>query len=197
FTLSPDSPSAYPQPTICAVGSPWVCQFPLWLEDPSSPPPAFNGSAPAPGSLVSTVGPPAPLGSLVSTVARRPTSSTGLPCLHRHPSAHQLHWAPSGSLIPPTPPWSVDSTPPVGPRRSVTPAPLGSSLPPAPPQSSVTLGLLRTFGSPPWPPEPWTPPWPSGSLVSPGLVGFPPLAPPPLAPPQSFLHHGSSLRRLR
>ncbi|KAL0164026.1 hypothetical protein M9458_039779, partial [Cirrhinus mrigala] len=40
--LSPDSPFAHPQPTICAVGSPWVCQFPSpsWLEDPSSPPPA-------------------------------------------------------------------------------------------------------------------------------------------------------------
>ncbi|KAL0154678.1 hypothetical protein M9458_048941, partial [Cirrhinus mrigala] len=35
-------PSAHPQPTICAVGSPRVCQSPSasWLEDPSSPPPA-------------------------------------------------------------------------------------------------------------------------------------------------------------
>ncbi|KAL0195833.1 hypothetical protein M9458_009405, partial [Cirrhinus mrigala] len=40
--LSPDSPSAHPQPTICAVASPRVCQFPSvsWLKDPSSPPPA-------------------------------------------------------------------------------------------------------------------------------------------------------------
>ncbi|KAL0156913.1 hypothetical protein M9458_048159, partial [Cirrhinus mrigala] len=34
--LFPGSPSAHPQPTICVVGSPWVCQSPLasWLEDP-------------------------------------------------------------------------------------------------------------------------------------------------------------------
>ncbi|KAL0164061.1 hypothetical protein M9458_039814, partial [Cirrhinus mrigala] len=40
--LSPDSPAAHPQSTICAVGSPRVCQSPSvsWLEDPSSPPPA-------------------------------------------------------------------------------------------------------------------------------------------------------------
>ncbi|KAL0176965.1 hypothetical protein M9458_029295, partial [Cirrhinus mrigala] len=46
--LSPDSPTAHPQPTICAVGSPRVCQFPSasWLEDPSSPPPASESWTP-------------------------------------------------------------------------------------------------------------------------------------------------------
>ncbi|KAL0177314.1 hypothetical protein M9458_026208, partial [Cirrhinus mrigala] len=73
--LSPGSPSAHPQPTICAVGSPQVCQSPSvsWLEDPSSPPPAseswtpprpFDPAAPprlsAPSSPPSPVGPPAP-----------------------------------------------------------------------------------------------------------------------------------------
>ncbi|KAI2647431.1 Zinc metalloprotease ZmpB [Labeo rohita] len=40
--LSPDSPSAHPQSSTCAVGSPRVCQLPSasGLEDPSSPPPA-------------------------------------------------------------------------------------------------------------------------------------------------------------
>ncbi len=76
--LSPGSPSAHPQPTICAVGSPWVCQSPSasWLEDPLSPPPAsesqtpprpFDPSAPpwllAPSSPPWPVSPPAPPGS--------------------------------------------------------------------------------------------------------------------------------------
>ncbi|KAL0160077.1 hypothetical protein M9458_043802, partial [Cirrhinus mrigala] len=143
-SLSRDSPTAHPQPTICAVGSPRVCQFPSasWLEDPSSPPPASNGSLPSP------VGPPAPPGSLVSP-------------------------APSPQ----------DSTPPAAPCRSIPPAPLGSSLPPAPPQSSVAPAPPRTSGAP----EPWTLPWPSGSSVSPELVGSLslPRAPPPLALPPS------------
>ncbi|KAL0189337.1 hypothetical protein M9458_016436, partial [Cirrhinus mrigala] len=71
-------PSAHPQPTICAVGSPQVCQFPLalWLEDPSSPPPASESWTPprpsdpaapprllAPSSPLSPVGPAGPPGS--------------------------------------------------------------------------------------------------------------------------------------
>ncbi|KAL0159593.1 hypothetical protein M9458_043318, partial [Cirrhinus mrigala] len=46
--LLPVSPSAHPQPTICAVGSPWVCQSPLasWLEDPWSRPLPVNLAAP-------------------------------------------------------------------------------------------------------------------------------------------------------
>ncbi|KAI2643001.1 Zinc metalloprotease ZmpB [Labeo rohita] len=46
--LSPDSPSAHPQPTTCAVGLPRVCQLPSvsGLEDPSSPPPASESRTP-------------------------------------------------------------------------------------------------------------------------------------------------------
>ncbi|KAI2649209.1 IgA FC receptor [Labeo rohita] len=78
--LSPDSPSAHPQPTTCAVGAPRVCQLPSasGLEDPSSPPPASESRTPpqpsdpaasprlsAPSSPSSPIGPPAPPGSLV------------------------------------------------------------------------------------------------------------------------------------
>ncbi|KAL0159772.1 hypothetical protein M9458_043497 [Cirrhinus mrigala] len=175
--LSPDSPSAHPQPTTCAVGSPRVCQLPSasWLEDPSAPPPASESRTPprpsdpaAPPRLSAPSSPPSPVGPP----------------------------APPGSLVPPAPPWSVvvppspqDFTPPALPRRSVPPAPLGSSLPPAPPQSSVAPAPLRTSGSPlpPRSPEPWAPPWPSGSSVSPWIFGSPspPRAPPPPAPPPS------------
>ncbi|KAL0173702.1 hypothetical protein M9458_029670, partial [Cirrhinus mrigala] len=46
--LFPGSPIAHPQSTICAVGSPRVCQSPSasWLEDPSSPPPASESWTP-------------------------------------------------------------------------------------------------------------------------------------------------------
>ncbi|KAI2665253.1 DNA topoisomerase 2-alpha [Labeo rohita] len=78
--LVPDSPANHPQSTICAVGSPRICQSPSasWLEDPSSPPPAseswtlprpFDPAATprlsAPSSPPSPVGPPAPPGSIV------------------------------------------------------------------------------------------------------------------------------------
>ncbi|KAL0192131.1 hypothetical protein M9458_010427, partial [Cirrhinus mrigala] len=81
------------------------------------------------------------------------------------------------------------------PKTSATdePSPIGATelriapriLPPAPPQSSVAPAPPRTSGSPPPPrlPEPWTPPWSSGSSVWPGLVGYPPRAPPPPALP--------------
>ncbi|KAL0168653.1 hypothetical protein M9458_036875 [Cirrhinus mrigala] len=175
--LSPDSPSAHPQPTTCEVGSPRVCQLPSvsWLEDPSAPPPASESRTPprpsdpaAPPRLSAPSSPPSPVGPP----------------------------APPGSLVPPAPPWSVvvppspwDSTPPALPHRSIPPAPLGSSLPPAPPQSSVAPAPPRTSGAPPPPqsPEPWAPPWPSGSSVSPWIFGSPspPRAPPPPAPPPS------------
>ncbi len=46
--LRPGSPSAHPQPTICAVGLPWVCLSPSasWLEDPLSSPPASESWTP-------------------------------------------------------------------------------------------------------------------------------------------------------
>ncbi|KAI2653700.1 hypothetical protein H4Q32_014026 [Labeo rohita] len=56
--LSSGSPSAHTQPTICAVGSPWVYQSPsvLWLEDPLSPPPASESRTPP--QLVDPAPPP-------------------------------------------------------------------------------------------------------------------------------------------
>ncbi|KAL0168690.1 hypothetical protein M9458_036912, partial [Cirrhinus mrigala] len=123
--------------------------------------------------------------SLVSTFSLRVldsasalrSSGSWLPRLHRHLSGHQLHRAPSFLRL------RLDwlSTR----HRLRTPTP----------QSSVAP-------APPWSPEPCTPPWLSGSSVSPGLVGSPsaPRAPHPLAAPplvKPFLHHGSSLRQLR
>ncbi|KAL0198380.1 hypothetical protein M9458_006920, partial [Cirrhinus mrigala] len=99
-------------------------------------------------------------------------------------------------LVPPAPPWSIvvppsplDSTPLAAPRRSISLAPLGYSL-------QLQLSPLpRTTGSPPRSPEPWTPPWPSGSSVLPGLIGSPsPLrAPPPLAPQCRAFREGGEL----
>ncbi|KAL0150683.1 hypothetical protein M9458_053987 [Cirrhinus mrigala] len=175
--LSPDSPSAHPQSSTWAVGSPRVCQLPSasGLEDPSSPPPASESRTPprpsdpaapprlsAPSSPSSPIGPPAPPGSLVFS-------------------------APPWSVV--VPPSPQDSVPPAAPRHSVPPAPKDSSLPPAQPTSSVAPAPPRTSGSPPtpWSPEPRAPPWPSGSSVSPWIFGSPspPRAPPPAAPPLS------------
>ncbi|KAL0198942.1 hypothetical protein M9458_007482 [Cirrhinus mrigala] len=175
--LSPDSPSAHPQSSTWAVGSPRVCQLPSasGLEDPSSPPPASESRTPprpsdpaapprlsAPSSPSSPIGPPAPPGSLVFS-------------------------APPWSVV--VPPSPQDSVPLAAPRHSVPPAPKDSSLPPAQPPSSVTPAPPRTSGSPPtpWSPEPRAPPWPSGSSVSPWIFGSPspPRAPPPAAPPPS------------
>ncbi|KAI2650129.1 Opioid growth factor receptor [Labeo rohita] len=143
--LSPDSPSAHPQPTICVVGSPQVCQSPSvsGLEDPSSSPPASESWTPsrpsdpaAPPRLSAPSSPPSPVGPP----------------------------APPGSIVPPAPPWSVvappsplDSTPPAAPCRSVPPALWTSSLPRAQPRSSVAPAPPWTSGSPPLPrtPEPW------------------------------------------
>ncbi|KAL1249397.1 hypothetical protein QQF64_020402 [Cirrhinus molitorella] len=107
--LFPVSPTAHPQPNICVLDSPWVCQSPSasWLEDPSSLPPASESRTPprpfdpsAPPWLLAPSSPPWPISPP----------------------------APPGSLVPPAPPWSVVDHPP---------ALSGSSLPPAPPQSSV------------------------------------------------------------
>ncbi|KAL0199043.1 hypothetical protein M9458_007583 [Cirrhinus mrigala] len=175
--LSPDSPSAHPQPTTCAVGSPRVCQLPSasGLEDPSSPPPASESRTPP--------RPSDPAAPPRLSAPSSPSSPIGPP-------------APPGSLVFPAPPWSVvgpsspqDSIPPAAPRHSVPPALWTSSLPLAQPPSSVAPAPPRTFGSPPTPrsPEPRAPPWPSGSSVSPWIFGSPspPRAPPPAAPPPS------------
>ncbi|KAL0161536.1 hypothetical protein M9458_045261 [Cirrhinus mrigala] len=175
--LSPVNPSAHPQLTICAVGSPWVCQSPLvsWLEDPSSSPPASESWTP-----------PRP-----SDPAAPPRLSAPSP-----PPSPVSPTAPPGCIVPPAPPRSVvappspqDSTPPAAPRRSVPPAPWTSSLPWAQPRSSVAPAPKWTSGSPPlsWSPEPWVPPRPSGSSASPRIIGSPspPRALPPPAPSPS------------
>ncbi|KAL0199212.1 hypothetical protein M9458_007752, partial [Cirrhinus mrigala] len=172
--LSPDSPSAHPQPTTCAVGSPRVCQLPSasGLEDPSAPPPASESRTP-----------PRPSDPAAPPRLSAPSSP---------PSAHQLHWAPSSLRLRlgrsssrhrlGTPLLRLCL---VAPSQSL----LGSSLPPAQPPSSVAPAPPRTSGSPPtpWSPEPRAPPWPSGSSVSPWIFGSPspPRAPPPPAPPPS------------
>ncbi|KAI2653852.1 Chromatin-remodeling ATPase INO80 [Labeo rohita] len=136
---------------------------PLWLEDPSSPPPDSEfWTPPRPSDPVAPPWLPAP---------SSPLSPVGPP-------------APPGSLIPPALPWSVvvppspqDSTPLAAPRRSVPPAPLGSSLPPAPPQSSVGPTPLRTFGFPSRLPEPWDhrlSVFASGSTSTSTSIGRPP-----------------------
>ncbi|KAI2655726.1 Opioid growth factor receptor [Labeo rohita] len=175
--LSPDSPSAHPQPTTCAVGSPRVCQLPSasGLEDPSSPPPASESRTPP--------RPSDPAAPPRLSAPSSPSSPIGPP-------------APPGSLVFPAPPWSVvgpsspqDSVPTAAPRHSVPPALWTSSLPLAQPSSSVAPAPPRTSGSPPTPrlPEPLVPPWPSGTSVSPWIFGSPspPRAPPPAAPPLS------------
>ncbi|KAL0199245.1 hypothetical protein M9458_007785, partial [Cirrhinus mrigala] len=175
--LSPDSPSAHPQSSTCAVGSPRVCQLPSasGLEDPSSPPPASESRTPP--------RPSDPAAPPRLSAPSSPSSPIGPP-------------APPGSLVFPAPPWSVvvpsspqDSVPLAAPRHSVPPAPTDSSLPLAQPPSSVAPAPPRTSGSPPtpWSPEPRASPWPSGSSVSPCIFGSPspPRAPPPAAPPLS------------
>ncbi|KAI2644778.1 hypothetical protein H4Q32_026653 [Labeo rohita] len=109
--LSPDSPSAHPQSSTCAVGSPRVCQLPSasGLEDPSSPPPASESRTPprpsnpaapprlsAPSSPLSPIGPPAPPGSFVFSA---PPWSVVVP-----PSPQASSLRPTGSyrLLPPS-----------------------------------------------------------------------------------------------
>ncbi|KAI2656688.1 ATP-dependent helicase brm [Labeo rohita] len=77
--LLPVGPSAHPQLTICAVGLLQVCQSSSasWLEDPSSTPSASESWTP-PRPSDPAAPPRLSLSSLVSTVARRSTSSTGL-----------------------------------------------------------------------------------------------------------------------
>ncbi|KAI2659589.1 Accumulation-associated protein [Labeo rohita] len=175
--LSPDSPSAHPQSSTCAVGSPRVCQLPSasGLEDPSSPPSASEFRTPP--------RPSDPAAPPRLSAPSSPSPPVGPP-------------APPGYLVFPAPPWSVvvppspqDSVPPAAPRHSVPPAPKDSSLPPAQPPSFVAPAPPRTSGSlpTPWSPEPRAPPWPSGSSVSPWIFGSPspPRAPPPAAPPPS------------
>ncbi|KAI2666688.1 Zinc metalloprotease ZmpB [Labeo rohita] len=150
-------------PTICAGGSLVSASSLRVLYSTSALRP--NGSASAPGSLVSTVGRPAP-----------PAPSSLRLCLGRSSTCHHLRTP----LL-----WL----------RLVAPF-QGLS----PPQSSVAPALTRTSGSlpPPRLPEPWTPPWPSGSSVSPGLIGSPspPRTPPTLALPTGVVSPSSTMATL-
>ncbi len=100
------SPSPHPQPTICAVGSPWVCQSSSasWLENHLSPPPAsefrippllFDPSAPpwllAPSSLPWPISPLAPPGFHIPptqplSVVDHPSLRDTTPLAAPHPS---------------------------------------------------------------------------------------------------------------
>ncbi|KAL0170438.1 hypothetical protein M9458_035034, partial [Cirrhinus mrigala] len=112
--LLPVSPSAHPQLTICAVGSPQVCQspLPLWLEDLLSPPLASES-----WTLPRPVDPTAPPWLLAPSSPPEPVSPP----------------APPGSIVPLAPPWSVinhmpqDSTPPAAPYSSIPLAPRSGS----------------------------------------------------------------------
>ncbi len=166
--LLPVSPSAPTQPSICAVGSPQVCQTPpaSWLEDPLSLPPASESQTPprpvdpeappwllAPSSPPWPVSPPAPLGSLVPPAL--PWSVVDHPPLwdYTHPGSPHLSipLAPSGSTFPPAPPWySVAPDPSLhlgcmshllglGRILPVALSPLRTPPPPAPPPSVIPL----------------------------------------------------------
>ncbi|KAL0186581.1 hypothetical protein M9458_018251, partial [Cirrhinus mrigala] len=94
-------------PTICAVGSPRVCQSPsvLWLEDPLSPPPASEF-----WTLPRLVDPAALPWLLVPSSLLWPGSPLAV----------------AGSLVPVAPPWSAIDHP--APRHSTPPASPHSSI---------------------------------------------------------------------
>ncbi len=157
--LSPGSPSAHPQPTICAVGSPrvvaggsLVSASSLWVPD--------SASARLPNCSTMTPS------SLLSTMARQSTSSAGLP----HPSGSALVCCRSSSTLglhsssytsslwlcqaPPSlrlhlcRSASVPSAPPDPPHCPGSLSPSRAPLPPAPPPS---VGPLESAAIPP----PW------------------------------------------
>ncbi|KAL0162810.1 hypothetical protein M9458_042206, partial [Cirrhinus mrigala] len=152
------SPSADPQPTICAVGSLRVCQSPL--ESP---------------------------GLLLGPSTQRLHHGSYLPSLRCGPAVHWLRrtlstWHLSSGIDHPAP---EDSS---GCASSLCPSGLsGSSIHLDPPWSSVAPAPPRPVGSMPqrWLPGPFVPPRPSGSSLSPWLIGSssPPRAPPPPALP--------------
>ncbi len=126
--LSSGSPYAHPQPTICAVGSPRVCQSPSasWLEDPLvsaseswTPPRPIDPAAPpwllAPSSPLWPLSPQSTHPSGSTSVCRRPSVTSGL---HSSgcTSSLRLHQAPpsssSWSSVAPAPPRPSESPPP-------------------------------------------------------------------------------------
>ncbi|KAI2655779.1 Filamentous hemagglutinin [Labeo rohita] len=166
--LFPGSFSAHPQPTICVVGLPRICQSPsaLWLEDPLSPPPASKSrTPPRPAALV------APAWLLVPSSPSWPVSPPALP----------------GPLVPPAPSWSVITI------RCLWTSVLWLHL--VPPGSVRLLLPSSVAAAPPWPSGSPPPPWPSRSSSSHWLVGSssPPQAPfPPALPPSDSPLESSS-----
>ncbi len=167
--LSSGSPSAHPQPTICTVRAPRVCQSPssAWLENPFPPPPASEY-----WTLPRPVDPAAPPWLLAPS---SPPWSVHL--LRRAPSYLRLRFVLSSSI------YRLGT--PLLRLRLVPPASSGSSFPLAAPRPSEAPAPPRPSGFPPlhWSPEPSVPPRPSGSSSSPWLIGPPPQAPPPPALP--------------
>ncbi len=91
--LAPASPSTHPQPIICVLDLPWVCQSPStsWLENPISPPPASDSWTP-----------PHPFDPAALPWLLAPSS----------PPWPVSPLAPQGSLVPAALPWSVVDHPP-------------------------------------------------------------------------------------
>ncbi|KAL0167300.1 hypothetical protein M9458_039144, partial [Cirrhinus mrigala] len=171
--LSPFNPSAHPQLTICAVGSPRVCQSPLvsWLEDPSSSPqPQSPGLRLGPPALrLHPVSPPAPPGSIVPPAPPRSVVSPPLPQ--------------DSTLVAPAPPWTSGSPPPSwSPEPWVPPWPSGSSVSP------------RIIGSPS-PPRALPPPAPPPSVGPRESSACPPSAPPWVIMAAFWVRLGSSCFR--
>ncbi|KAI2646012.1 Obscurin [Labeo rohita] len=136
-----------PQLTICAVGSPRVCQSPSvsWLEDPSSSPPASESWTPPWPS--DPAAPPRLSAPSISTVARQSTSCTGLhrpsgsALVSRRPTfASGLYSSGCASSLRPS--GSVDLLPPTG-----TASVLCRSGPAADLRISVSALVARALGS--------------------------------------------------
>ncbi|KAI2652665.1 Myosin-1 [Labeo rohita] len=133
--LLPVSPSTHPQPTICAVGSPQVCQSPAtsWLEDPSSIPLA----QPQPSVALApprTSGSPSPPWSPEPWAPPGPSGSSVSPRIIGSPS-------PPRALPPPAPP------PSVGPMESPAFPPPWLLPPSAPPWGSIMAAVWVSPGS--------------------------------------------------
>ncbi|KAI2654609.1 hypothetical protein H4Q32_011376 [Labeo rohita] len=130
--LSPDSPSAHPQPTICSVGLLRVCQFPSvsWLEDPLSPPPASESWTPpqpsdpaAPPQLLAPLSPPLPVSlPAQSSVALALPRTSGSPPRSPEPWSHRFSVSTSCSAAVSQPPGVVSSS------STMAPPSVGSAM---------------------------------------------------------------------
>ncbi|KAL0176582.1 hypothetical protein M9458_028912, partial [Cirrhinus mrigala] len=164
--LSPGSPSAQPQPSICAAGSTQVCQSSSasWLEDSLSPPPASESWTPP-----RPVNPAAPLWLLAPSSPSSFRLRLGLSSTICHLGTPLLPLclvppALLGSSFPSAPPWSSVASAPLWPSgSSSSPWLIGSPSPPRvppPPAPTLSAGALESSTLPP----PWllplsAPPW--------------------------------------